>query len=247
MNLVIADDYDGMSLAAADWISSFVRLKPDATIALTTGNTPIGCYRELSRKVSHGEISFRNASFICTEEYLGVSPSDKVSLYGWLKRSFMSPCSVHDQQVCRMEGESAEPQQACEQFSRHIHRLGGLDLVIEGIGRNGHIGFNEPGSFVSSRARIVELAAITQQSNFHYWNEEVPRYGLTIGMAELLESRHILLLASGEDKAIALQLALEGISTEAVPASLLQNHSNLTVIVDQAAASRLRARERDER
>jgi len=236
MKLIIVNNYEEMSETAAELVASEIKAKPSIKLGLTTGNTPMGLYDRLSKQYRDGELDLGEVSVISTEEYLGVSPEDQRSLYSWLKREFIHPCEVASERVIRMRGEDTEPQLACERFDEEIRNVGGIDLIVEGIGRNGHIGFNEPGSVPSAGSRIVALTAETLDYNFHYWDHSVPQYGMTIGLATLLEAKHILLVASGAAKAESLLQALTGPVTADVPASYLQKVPNVTVVADLEAA-----------
>lgn len=238
MKVIVTADYEQMSAMAADFVYGVVQRKPDAALGFTTGNTPVGMYRELAGRFNDKTHLLRQVQVYSTEEYLGIGPEEPRSLFAWLRR-MIGPCGVTDEQITRMEGESPEPQLSCESFEREIAARGGLDLLVEGIGLNGHLGFNEPGSAVDSRSRIVALERLTQDYNVKYWNDKVPEFGMTIGLGTMMEAGQLLLIASGEEKAKPLALALTGPITQQVPASLLQRHKNLTVIADRQAASLL--------
>lgn len=239
MKLIIVDNYEQMSDAAADLVCSLIARKSSATLGLTTGNTPEGLYHRLCARYRLGELDLSRIKVFSTEEYLGVSPDDQRSLFSWLSRSFLEPCCISEEQIYRIRGEDTEPQLACEQFDQMIRQAGGIDLIVEGIGRNGHIGFNEPGSLPTTRTRIVALTKETLDQNYQYWHHSVPQYGMTIGMADILAAKHIVLMASGVSKADSLLKALTGPVTCDVPASYLQKVENLTVIADKEAAQLL--------
>jgi glucosamine-6-phosphate deaminase len=239
MELIVTADYEEMSVRGADYVAALVKARPDAVLGLTTGNTPVGLYRHLVARQHAGELSLQDIRVFCPEEYLGVSADDECGLYAWLERLLIAPCHLPPSQMFRLRGEDAEPQLACQEFEQQIARLGGLDLVVESIGTNGHIGFNEPGSPFDSRTRILALTEDTLEYNALYWNSAVPRYALTIGLGTILAARHILLLVSGRSKAEPIAKALTGPVTPDVPASILQGLEHLTIIADQEAASLL--------
>ncbi|WP_188996520.1 6-phosphogluconolactonase [Paenibacillus nasutitermitis] len=244
MKLIIVDGYEEMSDAAADIVASVIADKPSAALGLTTGNTPMGLYKRLCARYREGRLPLQDIRVFSTEEYLGVPPDDRRSLYAWLKRELLEPCGIGQDRVFRMSGEDPEPQLACERFDRLLQTSGGMDLIVEGIGRNGHIGFNEPGSLPATRSRIVALTNETLDHNYEYWSDAVPQYGMTIGMANILSAKRILLMASGSAKAESLLKALHGPVTSAVPASFLQEAGNLTVLADKEAAKLLVSSER---
>jgi glucosamine-6-phosphate deaminase len=239
MELRVARNYEEMSLIAATYVASIINNKPDAHIGLTTGRTPEGLYAILADWNKQQKVNFTRTHIYSLEEYLGVSPRDPHSLYHWLERMFLVPCHIRDEQVLRIDAQHIEPHLACANFDAAIALHGGLDLVIEGIGTNGHIGYNEPGSDAQSVTRIVKLTNETLDYNFDYWNQQVPTYGMTIGMKPIIEAKHVILMASGQRKAQALALALQGPLTSDCPASYLQLAQHLIVIADEAAASML--------
>ena len=239
MKLIVANDYDEMSALAADIVASVIKKNPHAALGMTTGNTPVGLYRNLVSQYQAGTLPLSAVRVFCTEEYLGVSPHDPNGLFGWLNREFIAPCSLAPSQIFRLRGEHTEPQLACMEFDEQIQQCGGLDLIIESVGLNGHVGFNEPGSPPDGPTRILALADDTLEYNANYWDASVPRYGLTIGLANIQAARCILLLVSGESKAEPLARALNGPITRDFPASILQGLPHLIVVADRAAASQL--------
>lgn len=236
MKIIITNNYEEMSETAAELVASAIAANPSIKLGLTTGNTPVGLYIRLCERYRTGKLVLDGVSVFSTEEYLGVPPEDQRSLYSWLNREFIQPCGIAPDHVMRMRGEDVEPQLTCERFDEMILRAGGIDLIVEGIGRNGHIGFNEPGSMPNTRSRIVALTNETLDQNFHYWHNSVPQYGMTIGLATILAAKHILLMASGPQKAESLLRALTGPITPNVPASYLQKVPNVTVVADKEAA-----------
>jgi glucosamine-6-phosphate deaminase len=239
MELIVTSDYEEMSAVGADIVASIVAHNPSAVLGLTTGNTPVGLYRHLVARHQNGLLSLSNIRAFCTEEYLGVSPQDEYGLFSWLNRLLIAPCNLPPSQVFRLRAEDSEPQLACQEFEHQIKQFGGFDLVIQSVGTNGHIGFNEPDSPFNSHTRILALTEDTLEYNANYWDMEVPRYALTIGLGTILTARRILLLVSGRSKAEPIKQALRGPVTPEVPASILQGVSYLTVIADQEAASLL--------
>lgn len=239
MKLIVTNDYDEMSEQAAHIVAGLIRQNPGAAIGLTTGNTPVGLYRKLAARYQAGELALHEIRVFCTEEYLGISPFDPCALFAWLHRELILPCQLPSEHVFRLRGEHTEPQLACMEFDAQIQACGGLDLVVESIGLNGHIGFNEPGSPPDAPTRILALTNDTLEYNANYWDASVPNYGLTIGLKTILAARCILLLVSGQAKAEPLARALSGPVTPDVPASILQGLPHLIVVADRAAAALL--------
>jgi glucosamine-6-phosphate deaminase len=240
MKLIIANDYEEMSRLGAEMVMSIITANPHSALGLTTGNTPVGLYQHLLSHYRSGTLQLNMIRVFCTEEYLGVGPDDPCGLFAWLNRVLIAPCALSPSQIFRLRGEDPEAQLACLDFDQQIQQLGGLDLIVESIGINGHIGFNEPGSKANSPTRVLALSHDTLEYNANYWGDiQVPRYGMTIGLRTILQARQILLLVSGSAKAEPLAKALTGPVTPDVPASALQRYPHLTVIADQDAATLL--------
>jgi glucosamine-6-phosphate deaminase len=224
MHVLVTPDYRALSRKAAQIVGQAVRLKPDMVLGLPAGNTPTGMYEELASE----QLDFSSVKTFNIDEYAGLDESDPRSFRAYMQRSFfdhinLAPNNIHF------------PDQRYEET---IRRVGGIDLLILGIGRNGHIAFNEPGSHFDSRTRIVDLAPETAGP---------VRRGITMGIATILDARRILLLASGTSKKVVLKRALEEPVTESLPASALRLHPDVTIIMDADAASPLPLGEADER
>jgi len=237
---VVSDD-EGLGRRAARTIVETVRRRPDAVISLTTGHTMAGVYKRLGELCRAGTLDLGATRLISSEEYAGVGATDPISLFGWLRRDLLDPCGVPSAAVLRLAGDAPDATTECRRFDAAIDGLGGIDLVVQSIGPNGHFGFNEPGSVRDAPSRVVGLAASTHQSNSHYWPDgaRVPERGLTMGVRATLRAKHVLLLASGASKAEALARAVEGPIGEDVPCSLLRLAPRLTILADEGAMERL--------
>jgi glucosamine-6-phosphate deaminase len=204
------------------------------------GNSPLGAYAELARMAQRKSLNMRQVRAFQLDEYLDIGPDDRRSLLLWLRRTVIAPCGV--ERVLPLPAHTRDLPAACDAFERAIEAQGGIDLQILGLGPNGHLGFNEPGSPFDSRTREVPLAPESVASNAGYWGgeDQVPRRSLTQGLATIMDSREVLLIVSGERKAAILARALQGPINPDVPASILQRHPALTVFADHAAARELR-------
>jgi glucosamine-6-phosphate deaminase len=244
MDVIIAADYDDLSRRAAGVIADLVLARPDAVVSLATGETPLGMYRVLIGWAESGRVDLSRLRFFMLDDYLGVAPDDQRSFYRWLREAIFDPAGVPPEHIRMLPTLATDDQlaAACAAHEEALAAAGGLDFQLLGIGGNGHLGFNEPGSPASSRTRVVDLTASTLHDNARYWSAgmAVPSRALTMGLGTILGARQQLLLASGASKAEILARALEGPVTEDVPASLLQEASGAIVIADRAAASRLR-------
>ncbi len=241
-DLRVVPTADDVARTAADIVTGVVAAKPNAVLALPTGSTPLGMFRELVRRIHAGEADFSQVRFFCLDEYLGVTRDDPNSLTGWLFREFFDPAHIDPDQVEIVPSEPEDPIAEAAAYEAKLAAAGGLDLAVLGIGENGHIAFNEPGSPVDSRTRVLELTPESQDQAAAYWKGvfPAPTHAMTIGVATILDARQILLIATGEAKAPILARALRGPITDDVPASHLRTAPDkLTVLIDQDAAAEL--------
>jgi glucosamine-6-phosphate deaminase len=224
---------------AANVVCDAVAMNPRAALGLATGRTPIGMYAELKRRAATGAVYFEHVTAFAIDELHGVPAAHPVTNASYLAAHAPAPLRAHVMDCAASDGNAE-----CERFASQIEKSGGLDLAILGIGVNGHLAFNEPGSTLDSRARRVRLAASTREPYIEAFGslDATPEFGLTLGMYELLAAREVLLLANGAAKAAIVARALDGPVTEDVPAAALQHHANVTVVLDQVAASGLRQR-----
>lgn len=241
MRLTIRDDYETMSRAAAETVARMVSGEPNATLLLPTGSTPLGMYRELVRLHEEGSLSFSRARIFNLDEYLGLSADHPESYRRYMRDNLYRFVDAAPENTHAPDTETPEPERECERYERAIARAGGASLCVLGIGRNGHIGFNEPGAPFSSRSRVVGLAESTRRANAAGFDAgAAPERAITVGMRTIFESRKILLLASGTGKAGAVAAAVEGEVSSRIPASMLREHPDVTFLLDREAASELR-------
>ncbi len=238
MEVVPLADVAEVAHAAADVIESLVARKPGAALGVATGGTPRATYDELARRHAAGGVSFTDVRLFLLDEYVGLPPGHDSSYLSTVLREVAEPWSVPLLQV-HAPDPSRLPASA-DDYERLIADVGGIDVQLLGIGTDGHLGFNEPGSSLASRTRIKTLTARTRADNAPYFVEEdVPRHVITQGIGTILEARHLLLIATGPAKAEAVAAAVEGPLTASCPASALQLHPHVTVLLDPEAASGL--------
>ena len=239
--VIVKKDYNEMSLEAAILVANEVKKNPNCVLGLATGSTPLALYSELIKMYKRGEIDFSKVVTFNLDEYVGLPPENPQSYHSYMRRNFFDHVNIKPENIHIPNGIVKNPIEQCNEYERKIKEVGGIDLQVLGIGRNGHIGFNEPGSELNSRTRVVELTEQTRKDNSKFFGriEDVPKKAITMGIATILESKNILLLASGENKAEIIKKALEGPVTKEIPASFLQYHPNVTVILDKQAASKL--------
>ena len=241
MQIIRTADYAAMSKAAALRIAAQIIHRPDSVLGLATGSTPAGTYRQLAAWYEEGALSFAKVTTINLDEYRGLDAAHPQSYHAFMRSHLFDHVNVPDGQVHLPDGAEPDAQKACRDYDAVIARAGGIDLQLLGIGHNGHIGFNEPGTRFDAATHMVELSQRTIRANRRFFASEkdVPRFAYTVGIRTIMQAKHILLLASGEDKAGIVGRALTGPVTPEVPASVLQLHPDLTVIVDEDAAGKL--------
>lgn len=235
--LKIVADYAAMSRQAADVVAKIVQQNPRANIALPTGSTPVGMFQALADDVRKNTLSFSQTQFFCLDEYYPVAADHPASLTTWLHANFFDPCQVPATNVHKIPSTEHDPAPQAQAYETKIAQAGGLDLAMLGLGGNGHIAFNEPGSAGDSRTRVLNLTpeSITQARGI--FKQSTPTQAMTIGVSTLLEARQIVLIVSGAAKVNILHQALYGPQTAQVPASFLQRAADrLTVIADSAAS-----------
>lgn len=240
MQVLVYSDYDEMSAAAARMIASKIGELPKPVLGLATGSTPIGMYAELVRLHNEEGLDFSNVTTFNLDEYCGVDAEDPRSYHWFMKEHLFSHVNLDPEKAHVPAGNSADPDGECARYERLIKEAGGIDLQVLGIGMNGHIGFNEPGSDPNSRTRVVRLAEQTIEVNRAKGGlNALPGYAISMGIGTIMEARQILLLANGAGKAEIIRRALTGPVTPDVPASLLQTHPNVVCMLDKPAASLL--------
>ncbi|WP_440696200.1 glucosamine-6-phosphate deaminase [Clavibacter nebraskensis] len=239
------DDPAGLGSAAADVVQAFLGEDPAGVLGVATGSTPEPLYAELAWRRRERALVTDGLSLVALDEYVGLPPGHPESYLSFVRHRIAQPLGVPDARVVVPDGSAADPHHAAAEHERRIRRLGGAGLQIVGIGANGHLGFNEPGSPFAGITRVVQLADATRRANARYFGGDparVPTHAVTQGIATIMSAARILLVASGAHKADALAAALAGPVTTAVPASVLQRHRRVTVVADRAALTALHGR-----
>lgn len=239
MEIIRVKDYETMSKKASEIVADRVKTLENPILGLATGSTPEGMYRYLIEKYQAGEVSFKSAKSFNLDEYIGLSADDKNSYNYYMFDKFFNHVDILKENVNLPNGTATDLKQACLDYDQKIKDAGGIDIQVLGIGVNGHIGFNEPGTPFTMRTHVVDLTESTRQANSIYFPslDEVPTQAFTMGIGTIMESKEIILLAYGESKANAIAKMLKGEVTEDLPASILKNHPNVTVIADEKALS----------
>lgn len=243
MRTIVQPTPDVVASLAASLVLARVRQLPELVLGLATGATMVPVYRELVRRQHVEGVSFARVRLFALDEYRGVATTHPGSCRGFLETHLLGRLDVVPANVHLLNGLTSDVAAECRRYEAAILAAGGIDVQLLGIGGNGHIGFNEPGSRFDSRTRLVTLSERTRQANAPQWDgriDDVPAEALTLGVGTILDARTCLLLAFGSGKAAAIAAAVEGPRTVEVPASALQAHPDAVVMVDAAAASGLR-------
>ena len=237
----IKKGYDDLSKRAAEIIADAIMNKPNSVLGLATGSTPIGCYCELVRMHREEGLDFSRVVTFNLDEYIGLPPIHPQSYRYFMNENLFNHVNIKIENTHVPNGLSEDLQRTCKEFEEAIKSSGGIDLQLLGIGSNGHIAFNEPGSPFNSRTRVVKVSEQTIKDNARFFKsiDEVPRQAISMGTGTIMETRKIILLASGAGKADAVAKSVKGPVTEEVPASILQTHPNCIFVIDEAAASKL--------
>jgi glucosamine-6-phosphate deaminase len=242
MEIIIQPDSQQASLLAARLINKIMRQKEKPVLGLATGQTPLLLYRLLAQMHRQEGLDFSRVVTFNLDEYLGLSPEHPASFYQFMWKNLFSQVNIKPKNAHLPDGLATNVEDYCLQYEEEIKAAGGLDIQILGLGTDGHIGFNEPSSSLSSRTRIKTLTDQTRKDNAIFFGaeENVPYHAITMGIGTILEARICLLMAFGKKKARAVSLAVEGPVTSMVPASALQLHPRTVVLLDKEAASELR-------
>ena len=240
MKIICAKDYSDLSRKAANIISAQVILKPESVLGLATGSSPLGVYRQLILWYEKGDLDFAEATSVNLDEYRGLSANNTQSYHYFMHKNFFDYINIAPDHIHIPDGMAADPDAECRRYDRLIADLGGIDLQLLGIGRNAHIGFNEPDDHFSKYTHQVDLTESTIAANTRFFEreEDVPRQAISMGMQAITQARKILLIASGADKADAIYASCFGPVTPGIPASILQLHQDVTVIADKDALSK---------
>lgn len=241
MEVVILPGGGEIAALAADAVQALLQRKPDAVLGLATGSSPLGVYDELARRHDAGCLSFAQARGFLLDEYVGLPAEHEQRYRAVIRRELESRVDFAPGAVQGPDGTADDPPAACAAYEQAIAAAGGVDLQLLGIGTDGHIAFNEPGSSLASRTRIKTLTAQTRADNARFFDspDEVPHHVLTQGLGTIREARHLVLVATGAHKAAAVRGMAEGPVSASCPASVLQLHPRVSVLVDERAATEL--------
>ncbi|MBB1495033.1 glucosamine-6-phosphate deaminase [Propioniciclava sp. MC1595] len=242
MEIIICPDGDEVARVAAETVAQVCwRVGPDVVLGVATGSSPLALYRDLAALVSAGKVDLSGASAFALDEYVGLPEGHPESYAEVIRRTVTEPLGLDPARVRVPDGRADDIEEACERYELAIRDAGGVDIQILGIGANGHIGFNEPSSSLSSRTRIKTLTPKTRADNARFFDslDQVPVHCLTQGLGTILDAAEVVLVAQGASKADAVAAMVEGPVSASCPGSILQTHQYATIVVDEAAASKL--------
>lgn len=241
MRIYCEKDYDAMSRRAAAVIAAQVVSKPDCVLGLATGSSPVGTYKQLIQWCGQGDLSFHEVRSVNLDEYYGLAPEHDQSYRYFMQANLFNHVDIVPGNTNVPSGLAADPAAECARYERVVADLGYADLQLLGMGRNGHIGFNEPCDHFPLATHLVDLTESTIEANARFFASagDVPRQALTMGIGTIMKARKILVVVSGADKAEAVYNAFRGPVTPEVPASILQLHPDVTLVGDESALSKL--------
>ena len=241
MKIKIAEDYYQMSRIAANIISEQIIIKPDCVLGLATGSSPIGTYNQLVRWYEKGDLDFSEVTTINLDEYKGLSPDNPQSYRYFMNHHLFDRVNIQKSRTYVPDGLEADAEKACADYNAIIKNCGGIDLQLLGLGRNGHIGFNEPGAAFEKETHCVNLTQSTIDANSRFFSseEEIPKQAYTMGIKSIMQAHKILVIVNGIQKAEIVKQAFFGPIPPQVPASVLQLHPDVTLVADKEALSLL--------
>lgn len=239
MRIIVTKDYNDMSRKAANIISAQIITKPDCVLGLATGSSPVGAYKTLVDWYKKGDLDFSEVTTVNLDEYRGLTHSNDQSYYYFMNDNLFSHVNIDPAHTHIPDGTEPDAQKACDDFEAIVKNCVGTDLQLLGLGHNGHIGFNEPAEDFPKFTHCVDLTESTIQANARFFDkpEDVPTQAYTMGIGTIMRAKRILLIASGKGKAAIVKEALFGPVRPQVPASILQLHPDVTVVLDEEAAS----------
>lgn len=235
MKIIVADNYSMLSKNAADIIEELINKKHDAVLGLATGGTPIGTYEELIKRYNNNEIDFSKIKTINLDEYIGLDGENTQSYRYFMNSKLFDHINIDKKNTFLPNGIAEDAEEECINYDRKIDEMGGIDLQILGIGNNGHIAFNEPNEYLNFNTHVTGLTEDTIKANARFFDsmDEVPKTAITMGVGKIMQAKKIILLANGKSKVQAIKGILSGKITTKNPATMLQLHSDVTLIIDR--------------
>jgi glucosamine-6-phosphate deaminase len=240
MELIIYDTYEELSKKTAKRIIDLILEKPDALLCFPAGETSIGTFNELARLNDIGKFSFKDSRIIGLDEWINLGEKKGENCYSFLKKHLFDFADFTEENICFFDGESTDPEKECQKTDEYLRRNGPIDMILLGLGMNGHVGLNEPGTSPELSSHLVTLDKTTKTVGKKYFEEEVNLCkGITIGLKQIIESKIILLQASGNKKSDIIRRLIHEAPSPDLPASLLKSHPNFYLLLDKEAAAQI--------
>jgi galactosamine-6-phosphate isomerase len=237
MLIFVADTYEALSKLSVNHLTESLRSIDHPLICTASGDSPAGLYKELVEKVRKKELDIKNYSFVGLDEWAGMNGEDEGSCRFHLNNQLFNPLKISPEKICFFDGRSEDLSEECNKTEQYIKQHGGIDIAILGLGMNGHIGMNEPGTSPALRSHVARIDPLTAQVGQKYFSDrKTLSHGITLGLSTIMEARQIMLIVNGAHKARIVQKAMKGEVSDHLPASILQHHPGLNVYLDKAAA-----------
>lgn len=241
MNVLIYENEEQIGIAAGNYMCGQVLQKPDSVLGLATGSTPLKPYGQMIELYKKGVVDFSSVTTFNLDEYVNLDIKDKNSYHSFMHENLFDHINIPEESINFLNGNAEDLEQECKDYEQKIKNAGGIDIQLLGIGSNGHIAFNEPADCFQRWSHVVTLKESTVQDNSRFFNsiEEVPTQAVTMGIGSIMQAKKILIIALGANKAKAIKQLIDGNVTPMCPASVLQFHTDVTLMLDKAAASLL--------
>ncbi len=237
MKLIVCENYEEVSACGAKIVADMIKEKPDCVLGLPTGSTPVGMYKDLAKMNKEGEVDFSKVTTFNLDEYYPILKTNDQSYRYFMDDNLFHHINIPYESTHVLNGEAKDPDAECKNYEEMIKNAGGIDLQVLGIGRNGHVGFNEPGTAIDSRTHMVELTDNTREANARFFasKDDVPTHSLTMGIGTILDAKKIILLASGPEKKAAIASLLAEEADMSTPSNCLREHDDVTIICSKDA------------
>ena len=241
MKIIISNNYEAMSVKAFEDVVAIMQAASKPLICVASGDSPSGIYKNIVKGVGSNKINIDSWCFLGLDEWVGLNGDDEGSCRYHLNRELFNPLAIPANRICFFDGAASDLEDECKITEAHIKEHNGIEIAILGLGMNGHIGMNEPNTSIQTRSHIINLDPLTVEVGQKYFKKPQPlTKGITLGIDTLMDAKHIVLIVSGSKKAGIVKEVMEGPISEAVPASLLRNHPNCSIYLDEAAAAALK-------
>lgn len=239
MNVLIYESEEQIGIAAGNYMCGQVLQKPNSILGLATGSTPLKPYSQMIELYKKGVVDFSKVTTFNLDEYVNLDVNDKNSYHNFMHENLFDHINIPEENINFLDGNAEDPEEECRRYEEKIKAAGGIDIQLLGIGSNGHIAFNEPADCFQRWSHVVTLKESTVKDNSRFFKsiDEVPTQAVTMGIGSIMQAKKILIIAIGENKAKAIKQLIDGNVTPMCPASVLQFHTDVTLMLDKAAAS----------